>query len=82
MYNYSLFDSFFAPTRVIVVSEERLIAKERELKQQQLEVIDNRIDELARYRLEVEAQLKRLGPAEPPEVPNLEAAKNEAVNDV
>ncbi len=64
MYNsYSFFDSFFAPTRVIVVSEERLIAKERELKQNQLEVIDNRIDELTKYRLQVESELKRLSPA-------------------
>ena len=57
---YSLFDSFFAPTRVIVVSEERLKAAEIKLKQEQLEVIDNRIDELSKYRLEVSAKLKEL----------------------
>ncbi len=57
---YSLFDSFFAPTRVVVVSEERLKAAEIKLKQEQLEVIDNRIDELSKYRLEVSAKLKEL----------------------
>ena len=57
---YSLFDSFFAPTRVVVVSEERLKAAEIKLKQEQIEVIDNRIDELSTYRLEVQDQLKKL----------------------
>ena len=57
---YSLFDSFFAPTRVVVVSEERLRSAEIKLKQEQLEVIDNRIDELTKYRLEVSAKLKEL----------------------
>ena len=60
MYNYSLFDSFFAPTRVIVVSEERLRQKEMELKENQIRVIDNRIDELTKYRLEVQDELKNL----------------------
>ena len=40
----SLFDQFFAPTRVIVVSEERLKQAEREAKENQLKVIDNRMD--------------------------------------
>ena len=57
---YTLFDSFFAPTRVVVVSEERLKAAEIDLKKEQLEVIDNRIDELTKYRLEVSAKLKEL----------------------
>ncbi len=57
---YSLFDSFFAPTRVVVVSEERLKAAELKLKKEQIEVIDNRIDELTKYRLEMQDQLKKL----------------------
>ena len=57
---YSLFDSFFAPTRVVVVSEERLKAAEIKLKKEQIEVIDNRIDELSKYRLEMEDQLNKL----------------------
>ena len=63
MYNYSLFDSFFAPTRVIVVSEEQLKKKEIELKENQIKVIDNRIDELTKYRLEVQGELDNLLPA-------------------
>ena len=57
---YTLFDSFFAPTRVVVVSEERLKQAEIQLKQEQLEVIDNRIDELTKYRIEVSTKLKEL----------------------
>ena len=53
----SLFDSFFAPTRVIVVSEERLQAAEREARQQQLEALDNRISELTDYRMSLYNQL-------------------------
>ena len=67
MYNYSLFDSFFAPTRVIVVSEERLRQKEIELKENQIKVIDNRIDELTKYRLEVQDELKALIGSKEPE---------------
>tara|TARA_R100000152_G_scaffold11968_1_gene5138 strand:+ start:129 stop:350 length:222 start_codon:yes stop_codon:yes gene_type:complete len=63
MYNYSLFDSFFAPTRVIVVSEERLKAKEIELKENQIKVVNNRIDELVKYRSELQDELKQLAPA-------------------
>jgi len=60
----SLFDQFFAPTRVIVVSEERLKQAEREAKENQLKVIDNRMDELSKYRLQVQDELKALAPAE------------------
>ena len=63
MYNYSLFDSFFAPTRVIVVSEERLKQKEIELKENQITVVNNRIDELVKYRAELQDELKSLKPA-------------------
>ena len=54
----SLFDSFFAPTRVIVVSEERLREAERQARQEQLEALDNRIDQLTQYRNSLSAQLK------------------------
>ena len=46
----SLFDSFFAPTRVVVVSEERLKAAEQKARREQLEALDNRIEELTKYR--------------------------------
>ena len=60
MFYPSLFDSFLAPTRVIVVSEERLQAAEREARQQQLEALDNRIAELTDYR---KSLAKELAPA-------------------
>ena len=58
----SLFDSFFAPTRVIVVSEERLQQAEREARQNQLQVLDNRIEELTKYRTSLSAQIAALEP--------------------
>ena len=58
----SLFDSFFAPTRVIVVSEERLQAAEREARQSQLGAIDVRISELTKYRNSLQAEIKALEP--------------------
>ena len=54
----SLFDSFFAPTRVIVVSEERLQAAERKAQIEQLEALDNRIEELTKYRTSLSKQLE------------------------
>ncbi len=60
----SLFDSFFAPTRVIVVSEERLQAAEREARQSQLDAIDVRISELTKYRTQLSEDFKKLYPAQ------------------
>ena len=62
MYYPSLFDSFFAPTRVIVVSEERLQAAERKAKQEQIEAVEIRINDLTKYRDELTNQLKALTP--------------------
>ena len=59
----SLFDSFFAPTKVIVVSEERLQAAEREARQSQLDAIDVRISELTKYRNSLHAEIQKLAPA-------------------
>jgi len=47
---YSLFDSFFAPPTIVVVSEERLQAAEREAKIKRLEAVDAKISELRDYR--------------------------------
>ena len=61
MYYPSLFQHpFFAPTRVIVVSEERLQAAERQAKQEQIEALDLRIDELTKYRAEISSELKSM----------------------
>ena len=68
----SLFDSFFAPTRVIVVSEERLKQAEINAAQERIEAVDARINDLTKYRVQLEDELKQLQPAKEPE--SLEAA--------
>ena len=61
----SLFDSFFAPTRVIVVSEERLKQAEINAAQERIEAVDARINDLTKYRDELSSQLKELTPSKP-----------------
>ena len=58
----SLFDSFLAPTRVIVVSEERLKAAEQKARREQLEALDNRIEELTKYRTSLSSEIQKLEP--------------------
>ena len=60
----SLFDSFFAPTRVIVVSEERLQQAEREAKENQLKSVESRINELTEFKESLTKELKALTPSE------------------
>jgi len=60
----SLFDSFFAPTRVIVVSEERLQQAEREAKENQLKSVEARINELTEFKESLSKELKALTPSE------------------
>ena len=60
----SLFDSFFAPTRVIVVSEERLKQAERKAREDQLQALNNRINELTDYRDSLANEIKALAPKE------------------
>ena len=57
---YSLFDYAFAPTRIVVVSEERLKQAEKDAMQQRIEAIDKRIDELSSYRKELSKELEAL----------------------
>ena len=59
----SLFDSFFAPTLVIVVSEERLQAAERKAKQEQIEAVEARITDLTEYRDSLSKELAKIAPA-------------------
>ena len=63
----SLFDSFFAPTRVSVVSEERLKQAEINAAQERIEAVDARINDLTKYRVQLEDELKKLNPAKEPE---------------
>ena len=62
---YSLFDYAFAPTRIVVVSEERLKQAEKDAMQERMEAIDQRIETLSKYRQELSDELKALEPAEP-----------------
>ena len=57
---YSLFDYAFAPTRIVVVSEERLKQAEKDAMQQRIEAIDKRIDDLTSYRKELNKELEVL----------------------
>ena len=56
----SLFNSFFAPPTILVVSEERLKQAEREQKRKQLETVDTRLTELREYRQELAKELDKL----------------------
>ncbi len=55
---YSLFDSFFAPPTIVVVSEERLQAAEREAKMKRLKAVDEKISELREYRQSLSKELE------------------------
>tara|TARA_B100000287_G_scaffold339859_1_gene326143 strand:+ start:3009 stop:3206 length:198 start_codon:yes stop_codon:yes gene_type:complete len=58
---YSLFDSFFAPPTIVVVSEERLQQAEREAKMKRLKAVDDKLAELREYR---QTLAKELAPAD------------------
>ena len=60
MHHYSLFNSFFAPPTILVVSEERLKQAEREQKRKQLESVDTRLTELREYHQELAKELDKL----------------------
>ena len=65
MYYPSLFESFFSPTRIVVVSEERLKAAELKVKQDELTAVEARIIELNKYKEELVTQVAALQPKEP-----------------
>ena len=60
MYRQSLFDSFFSPPVVVVVSEERLKQAEKEAKAGQFQALDDRISELQDYRVKLSNEIKAL----------------------
>ena len=60
MHHYSLFDSFFAPPTIVVVSEERLRQAEREQKLKQLKAVDDRLTQLREYRQELAKEIGTL----------------------
>ena len=60
---YTLFDSFFAPPTIVVVSEERLKAAELKAKEKQLLEIKVRIEQLQEFESKLQAEVKMLTPA-------------------
>ena len=58
MHHYSLFDSFFNPPTIVVVSEERLKEAERKQRTKQLDALDERIKQLTEYRGELAKELE------------------------
>ena len=53
----TLFDSFFNPPTIVVVSEERLKEAEKKQKQRQLDAVNERIKQLTEYRDELDKEL-------------------------
>ena len=64
---YTLFDSFFTPPTIVVVSEERLKAAELKAKEKQLLEIKVRIEQLQEFYDKLESEVKALKPSEEPE---------------
>ncbi len=61
---YSLYDSFFAPPTIVVVSEERLKAAELKAKERQLLQVKVQLENLQDFYSKLEREVKALQPAE------------------
>ena len=61
---YSLYDSFFAPPTIVVVSEERLKAAELKAKERQLLQVKVQLENLQDFYSKLEREVKVLQPAE------------------
>jgi len=59
-----MFDSFFAPPTIVVVSEERLRAAELKAKERQLLQVKVQLENLQDFYSKLEAEVKALAPAE------------------
>ena len=73
---YSLFDSFFQPPTIVVVSEERLKAAELKAKERQLLQVKVQLENLQDYYDKLDKEVKALSPTAS------KKAIDEAVNDV
>ena len=60
---YSMFDSFFSPTTIVVVSEERLKAAELKAKERQLLQVKVQLENLQDFYTKLEGEVKALTPA-------------------
>ena len=60
---YSMFDSFFAPPTIVVVSEERLKAAELRAKERQLLQVKVQLENLQDFYNKLEGEVKALKPS-------------------
>ena len=60
---YSMFDTFFQPTTIVVVSEERLKAAELKAKERQLLQVKVQLENLQDYYDKLNSEVKSLQPA-------------------
>ena len=58
-----MFDSFFTPTTIVVVSEERLKAAELKAKERQLLQVKVQLENLQEYYDKLSAEVKTLTPS-------------------
>ena len=59
---YTLFDSFFAPPTIVVVSEERLKAAELRAKEKQLLQVKVQLEQLQDFYDKLDSEVKSLTP--------------------
>ena len=64
---YSLFDTFFTPPTIVVVSEERLKAAELKAKERQLLQVKVQLEQLQDYYDNLSTEVKKLTPPLPTE---------------
>ena len=60
---YSLFDTFFTPPTIVVVSEERLKAAELRAKEKQLLQVKVQLEQLQDFYDKLDSEVKSLTPA-------------------
>ena len=60
---YSLFDTFFTPPTIVVVSEERLKAAELKAKEKQLLQVKVQFEQLQEFYDRLDSEVKALTPA-------------------
>ena len=59
-----MFDSFFSPTTIVVVSEERLKAAELKAKERQLLQVKVQLEQLQDFYSKLEGEVKALTPSD------------------
>ena len=60
MHHYSLFDSFFRPPTIVVVSEEKLRKVELEQKKRQHAEVEDQLANLADYESQLRLEIEEL----------------------